>query len=78
MYTMIDKFDDDYFNIGHYYSYALAIFPLTSWILGIITRFQEKCILAGIIRVFFGFNIVWLLDIFFIFKTKKILKLLKI
>ena len=53
----------DYFGLGKIVSLILAIIPVTSWILGIATRFKEGKIVAGIIRIFFGFNIIWILDL---------------
>ena len=62
----------DYFGLGYIVSVILAIIPITSWICGIITRFSEGKIVAGIIRIFFGFNIIWICDlvlmIYFIFQ----------
>ena len=66
----------DYFGLDHLVSIILAIIPFTSWILGILTRFNEGKILAGIIRIFFGFNIIWILDIFFMITQGHILKII--
>ena len=53
----------DYFGLSQIISIILAIIPFTSWICGIITRAKENAIVAAIIRIFFGFNIVWLIDL---------------
>ena len=50
----------DYFGLGKIVSLILAIIPVTSWICGAVTRFSEGKILAGIIRLIFGFTIVWI------------------
>ena len=68
----------DYFGLGYLVSLILAIIPVTSWILGAITRFSEGKIVAGLIRLLFGFNIVWFLDLIFMIVSKHILRLLNI
>ena len=58
----------DYFGIGKLVSIILAIIPFTAWICGIITRFKEGKVVAGIIRIFGGW-LVWVVDlILMIFK----------
>lgn len=66
----------DYFGLGRLVSLILVIIPFTSWICGAVTRFQEKHYLAAIIRLVFGFTIVWILDIVFMVLGGKILRLL--
>lgn len=66
----------DYFGLSYLVSVILAIIPVTSWICGFITRFKEGKIVAGIIRVVFGFTIVWLLDLILMIVSKHILRLL--
>ena len=66
----------DYFGLGYLVSIILAIIPVTSWICGFITRFKEGKIVAGIIRVVFGFTIVWLIDLILMIVSKHILRLL--
>ncbi len=68
----------DYFGLGYIVSVILAIIPVTSWICGALTRFQEGKIVAGLIRLIFGFNIVWILDLVFMILSKKIIRLLNI
>ncbi len=68
----------DYFGLGYLVSVILAIIPVTSWILGALTRFQEGKIVAGLIRLIFGWNIVWILDLVFMILNKKIFRLLNI
>ena len=74
VFTMETK-KGDYFGLGYVWSLILAISPVTSWILGAITRFQEGRILAGLIRIVFGFNIVYILDLIFMIFSKRILRL---
>lgn len=73
---MAKKSSHDYFGLGKVVSIILAIIPVTAWILGALTRFKEGKIVAGIIRLIFGFNIVWILDIIFMIMNGRILRLL--
>ena len=68
----------DYFGLDYLVSVILAIIPITAWICGIITRLQEGKIIAAIIRIFFGFNIIWILDIICMIVNKSILRVLNI
>ena len=72
------KKSSDYFGLGYLVSVILAIIPVTSWICGALTRFQEGKIVAGIVRLVFGFNIVWILDLILMITSKHILRLLNI
>ena len=42
----------DYFGLSRIVSIILAIIPVTAWVLGVVTRFSEGKIVAGIIRIF--------------------------
>ena len=68
----------DYFGLSYIVSVILAIIPVTSWICGAITRFTEGKIVAGIIRLVFGFTIVWIIDLVLMILSKHILRLLNI
>ena len=72
------KRSGDYFGLSWIVSLILAIIPVTSWICGALTRFQEGKIVAGLIRIIFGFNIVWILDIVFMILQKRILRILPV
>lgn len=67
----------DYFGLGRLVSIILAIIPFTAWILGMITRFSEGKIVAGIIRIFGGW-IIWLIDLILMIVSGHILRLLNI
>lgn len=75
---MAKKSSKDYFGLGYLVSVILAIIPVTSWILGALTRFSEGKIVAGLIRLIFGFNIVWICDLVLMIVSKHILRLLSI
>ena len=68
----------DYFGLPYIVSVILAIIPVTAWVCGWITRFSDGKILAGIIRLIFGFNIIWIIDLIMMLFTKHILRLLPV
>lgn len=68
----------DYFGLSYLVSVILAIIPFTAWICGAITRFMEGKIVAGLIRLIFGFTIVWILDLIFMILNKRIFRILDI
>ena len=68
----------DYFGLSYVVSVILAIIPFTSWVCGFVTRFMEGKIVAGLIRLIFGFTIVWILDLIFMICKKSICRLLNI
>ncbi len=67
----------DYFGLDWIVSLILAIIPFTAWICGVITRFQEGKIVAGIIRIFGGW-LIWILDLIFMIMNKSIFRILDI
>ncbi len=67
----------DYFGLSYVVSLILAIIPFTAWLLGVVTRFQEGKIVAGIIRIFGGW-LIWILDLVFMITQKHIFRLLNI
>lgn len=62
----------DYFGLDYIVSLILAIIPFTSWICGAITRFQDGKIVAAILRLLLGWNIIWILDLVFMITKKEI------
>ena len=68
----------DYFGLGYIVSVILAIIPVTAWICGFLTRFKEGKIVAGLIRLIFGFTIVWILDLVFMIISKHIFRILNV
>lgn len=68
----------DYFGLGYIVSLILAIIPFTAWICGALTRFQEGKIVAALIRLIFGFTIVWILDLVFMIISKHIFRLINL
>ena len=72
------KKSSDYFGLSYLVSVILAIIPVTSWLCGAITRLQEGKIVAFIIRLVFGFTIVWIIDLILMIVSKHILRLLNV
>ena len=68
----------DYFGLGFIVSVILAIIPVTSWVCGFVTRFMDGKIVAGILRIVLGWNIIWILDIICMVFSKHILRLLPV
>ena len=66
----------DYFGLGYLVSVILAIIPVKSWLCGAVTRFQEGKPIAGLIRLIFGWNVIYVLDIICMILSKKILRIL--
>lgn len=69
---------NDYFGLNYLVSLILAIIPFTSWLCGAITRLQDGKIVAFIVRLIFGWNIIWILDLVFMIVSRKIFRILPI
>ena len=67
----------DYFGLSYIVSLILAIIPITAWICGMITRFSEGKIVAGIIRIFGGW-LIWMLDHFCMIFSKHICRVIPV
>jgi hypothetical protein len=68
----------DYFGLSYLVSVILAIIPVTSWLCGAITRLQEGKIVSFVIRLVFGFTIVWILDLVCMILSKHIFRFLNV
>lgn len=68
----------DYFELSWIVSLILAIIPITSLVLGVVTRFKEGHIVAAILRLLLGWNIIYILDIVFMVLNQRIFRILKI
>ena len=67
----------DYFGLSYIVSLILAIIPFTAWICGMITRFSEGKIVAGIIRIFGGW-LIWILDLICMIFSKHICRVIPV
>ena len=68
----------DYFGLGYIVSVILAIISVTSWICGVDTRISAGKIVAGILRLVLGWNIIWICDLILMIVSKHILRLLNV
>lgn len=69
---------NDYFGLSRLVSIILALIPVTSWICGALTRFQEGKIVAALVRLIFGFNIVYIIDAVLMILKGSILRILNV
>ena len=72
------KSSKDYFGLGKIVSIILAIIPITALVCGIITRFKEGKIVAGILRLVLGWNVIWLIDLILMIVNGRIMRLLNV
>ena len=75
---MAKKSSKDYFGMGRVASVILAIIPITALILGFLTRLKDGHIVAALIRIIFGWNIIWLVDLILMVLNGRILRVLSI
>lgn len=72
------KTNKDYFGLGYLVSVILAIIPITALICGVVTRIKEGKIVAGILRLLLGWNIIWIIDLVLMIVNGRIMRLLNI
>ena len=53
----------DYFGLDRWISIILLIIPFTCWWCGLITRIKDGHYVAAVIRIFFGCEILWIIEI---------------
>ena len=68
----------DYFGLDRIVSIILAIIPFTAWICGVITRIQDGHVVAGVLRIFFGLWIIWLIDLILMIMKGSILRIINV
>lgn len=68
----------DYFGLSRVVSLILVIIPITSLICGFLTRLKEGKIIAALVRILVGWNIIWICDIVLMVTQNRILRLLNI
>lgn len=66
----------DYFGMSKLLSIIFAIIPFTSALFGIITRLTEGKIVAALLRLLLGWNIIWLIDLIMMISKQKIWRLI--
>ena len=72
------KSNKDYFGLGYLVSVILAIIPITALICGFLTRLKEGKIVAAILRILLGWNIIWIIDLVLMVVNGRIMRLLNI
>ena len=75
---MAKRSSKDYFGLSPLVSLILAIIPVTSLVCGFLTRLQEGKIVAAVLRLVLGWNVIWLLDLIFIILNGKIFRFLNV
>lgn len=75
---MAKKSKSDYFGLSRLVSLILVIIPITSAICGFLTRLSEGKIVAAILRVVLGWNLIWVIDIICMVTKGKIWRFLDI
>lgn len=69
---------DDYFGLSRLVSLILVIIPITSLICGVVTRLTEGKIVAALVRLLVGWNIIWIADIVLMILNGKILRIIPV
>lgn len=72
------KTRNDYLGLPDLVSIILAIIPVTALIMGFIQRLSEGKIVAAILRLVLGWNIIWIIDLVLMILNRRILRLLNI
>ncbi len=72
------KGKSDYFGLGYIVSLILCIIPVTNLVCSFITRLLEGKILAAILRIVLGWNIIWIADIISMIFRRRIIRILNI
>ena len=66
----------DYFGLSRLVSLILTIIPITNLICGFLTRLQEGRIVAAILRVILGWNVILIADLISMIFRGRIIRLL--
>lgn len=64
-----------YFGLGRVVSIILAIIPVTAWVCGLIITAQRKHWFYFVLRLIFGFTIIWIVDLISIIVKNKLIYL---
>ena len=72
------KSSSDYFGLSYVVSLILAIIPITAMICGAVTRIKEGKIVAGLLRILLGWNVIYIVDLILMIVSKHILRLLNV
>ncbi len=72
------KTGKDYFGWSRLVSIILAIIPITALVLGFVTRLTEGKIVAALLRILLGWNIIWIIDLVLMIVNGRIMRLLNV
>ena len=72
------KKKSDYFGLSYVVSLILPIIPITNLFCGVVTRIMEGKIVAGLLRLLLGWNVIWICDIVCMILNKRIFRLLNV
>ena len=72
------KGSKDYFGLGKVVSVVLAILPPTALVCGFLTRLKEGKVLAAVLRVVLGWNIIWIADLVCMILKGRIVRILNV
>lgn len=72
------KTGKDYFGWSRLVSIILAIIPITAFVLGFVTRLTEGKIVAALLRILLGWNIIWIIDLVLMIVNGRIMRLLNV
>jgi hypothetical protein len=70
------KNSPDYLGFSRLVSLILAIIPVTSLIFGFLVRLKEGKIVAALVRILLGWNIVYIIDLVFMILNGRIWRFL--
>lgn len=64
-----------YFGFDRVVSIILAIIPVTAWICGLIITAQKNHWFYFVLRLIFGFSIIWIIDLVCMIAKNKLIYL---
>lgn len=70
--------NSDYFGLSRIVSLILAIIPITSLVCGVVTRYQEGKLVAALLRLLLGWNVIYIADLVLMVLNGSILRVLDI
>ena len=76
--AIMAKTKNDYFGLGYILSLILCIIPVTNLVCSVITRIMEGKILAAILRIVLGWNIIWIADIISMIFRRRIIRVINL
>ena len=72
------KAKTDYLGLGYILSLILCIIPVTNLVCSVITRIMGGKILAAILRIVLGWNIIWIADIISMIFRRRIIRVINL